>query len=136
MCAGDFEPISQGASTLWPDRKSQKISERRIRLKWIKCSPRTKANPVKTGRATTFGQEEAQTSPTRSSWGWLAPPPQLCHVVLPHWLPKSVLQGRAGFPGWLLPINTRGGDKEWNTTHTTQQTKHITHHSPPSVEPL
>jgi len=30
----DFEPISQGASTLWPDRKSQKISEHRIRIKY------------------------------------------------------------------------------------------------------
>ena len=44
-----------------------------------------------------------------------APPPQLCHVVLPHRLPKSVLQGRATFLGWLLPINTRGGGKEWDT---------------------
>ena len=73
MCAGDFELILQGASTLWPDRKSQKISEHRIRFKWIKCSTRTKTNPVKIGRATTFGQEEAQTSPTPSSWGQLEP---------------------------------------------------------------
>ena len=38
-----------------------------------------------------------------------APPPQLCHVVLPHWLPMSVLQRRAAISGWLHPINTRGG---------------------------
>ena len=73
MCAGGFELILQVSSTLWPDRKPHKISERRIRLKWIKCSLRTRANPVKTGRATTFGQKEAQTSPTRSSWGRLEP---------------------------------------------------------------
>ena len=62
----------QVAITLLPDIKLQKISERRIRLKWTKCSPRTKANLVKTDHATTFGQEEAQTSPTPSSWGQLA----------------------------------------------------------------
>ena len=63
----------QVASTLWPDIKSQKISERSIRLKWIKCSPRTEANPIKTSRASNFGQEEAQTSPAEGSWGWWAP---------------------------------------------------------------
>ena len=63
----------QVASTLLPDIKLQKILELRIRLKWTKCSPRTKANPVKTGRATTFGQEKAQTGPTPSSWGRLEP---------------------------------------------------------------
>jgi len=73
MCAGDFKLILHVASTLWPGRKLQKISERRIWLKWTKCSPRIKANPVKTARATTFGQVEAQTSPTPSSWGRLEP---------------------------------------------------------------
>ena len=63
----------QVASTLWPDKKSQKISERKFRLKWTKCSPRTEANLVKTSRASTFGQEEAQTSPAEESWGLLAP---------------------------------------------------------------
>ena len=37
-----------------------------------------------------------------------APPPQLCHVVLP----MLVLQRRAAISGWLPPINTRGGVEE------------------------
>ena len=64
----------QVASTLWPDIKSQKISEHRFRLNWTKCSPRTKANPVKTRQAPVFRQGQAQTSPTLGSWGWWAPP--------------------------------------------------------------
>ena len=68
----------QVASTLWRDRKSLKILERRFRLKWIKFSPRTKPNPAKTSHATSFGQEEAQTSPTPAvggGWhpGWVGP---------------------------------------------------------------
>ena len=38
------------ASTLWPDIKSQKLSERRFRLIWTKCSPRTTPNPFKKGQ--------------------------------------------------------------------------------------
>src|SRR6185312_17463548 len=60
------------ASTLWPSRQSQKISEYRFRLKWTKCSPRTKAKQVKTGQPQRGSDKEAQTSPTPSSWGRLA----------------------------------------------------------------
>jgi len=42
-----------------------------------------------------------------------APPPQLCHVVPPCCLLKSVLQRWAANSGWLPPINTRGGVEEW-----------------------
>ena len=62
----------QVASTLWPSRKSKKISEYRFRLKWTKCSPRTKAKQVKTGQSQRGSDKEAQTSPTPSSWGRLA----------------------------------------------------------------
>ena len=60
------------ASTLWPSRKSQKISEYRFRLKWTKCSPRTEAKQVKIGQPQRGSNKEAQTSPTPSSWGRLA----------------------------------------------------------------
>ena len=64
----------QVASTLWPDIKSQKISERRFRLKWTKCSPRTNTNAVKTRQAPAFKQEEAQDSlPEEDGGSW------------PHW---------------------------------------------------
>ena len=62
----------QVASTLWPSRKSQKISEYRFRLKWTKCSPKTKAKQVKIGQPQCGSDKEAQTSPTPSSWGRLA----------------------------------------------------------------
>ena len=61
------------ASTLLAKIKSQINSEYKFRLNWIKSSPRTKAKLLKTGYASTFGQEEAQDSPTPSSWGRLAP---------------------------------------------------------------
>jgi len=84
-----------------------------------KRKPR-QAQPPAVGGGWSRGQ--AGRPPSRPPGPW-APPPQLCHMVLPHWLPKSVLQGRAAFPGWLPPINTRGGGKEWNThTHHTLST--------------
>ena len=63
----------QVAGTLWHDIKSQKISEHRIRLKWTKCSPRTKPNQFRTGYTSVIRQGKAQTSPTPSSWGRLEP---------------------------------------------------------------
>ena len=63
----------QVASTLWPNIKSQKISERWLNLKWTKCSPRTASNPVKTRQAQVIRQEEAQDSPAPCGWGRLAP---------------------------------------------------------------
>src|SRR6185503_7977899 len=52
----------QVASTLWPDIKSQKISERRFRLRWTKCSTRTNPNEVKTGQPQSGSDKEAQDS--------------------------------------------------------------------------
>jgi len=61
----------QVASTLWPDRKSQKISERRFRLKWTKCSPKTNPNAVKTRQTPAFKQKETQDSlPEEDGGGW------------------------------------------------------------------
>ena len=73
ICKLCFITNMQVTSTLWPSRKTQKISEYRFRLKWTKWSPITEANPAGVGRASTFEQEEAQTSPIPSSWGRLEP---------------------------------------------------------------
>ena len=61
------------ASTLWPDIKSQKISERRFRLKWTKCSLITNSNSVKTRQAPAFRQEEAQDSLPEEDGGSCSP---------------------------------------------------------------
>ena len=52
----------QVASTLWPDIKSQKISEHRFRIKWTKCSLRTQLRQVKIGRDQRGANKEAQDS--------------------------------------------------------------------------
>ena len=56
-----------------------------------------------------------------------APPPQLSHMEASHWLPMSVLQGRAAARPWLPPINTREGVEI--RTHTPQLTSLTTMHS-------
>ena len=63
----------QVPSTLWPDIKSQKISEHRFKLKWIKCSPRTQFKPLKTVRDQRGSDKGGQKSPPEESWGLLAP---------------------------------------------------------------
>ena len=73
ICKLCFQANMQVASTLWPDKKSQKLSEHRFRLKWTKCSPRTEARSLKTSSTSVFRPSQAQTSPTPSSWGRLAP---------------------------------------------------------------
>ena len=52
----------QVASTLWPDVKSQILSEHRFSIKWTKCSPRTNPNEVKTGQPQCGPDKEAQDS--------------------------------------------------------------------------
>ena len=52
----------QVASTFWPDIKSQKISERRFRLKWTKCRPKTNPNEVNTGQPKHGSDKEARTA--------------------------------------------------------------------------
>ena len=61
----------QVASTLWPDIKSQKISERRFRLKWTKSDARTQFKRVKTGQPQCGPDKEAQDSlPEEVGGGW------------------------------------------------------------------
>ena len=40
----------QVTSTLWPDIKSQKLSEHRFRLRWTKSDAKTQFKQVKTGQ--------------------------------------------------------------------------------------
>ena len=70
-CKLYFGANMQVASTLWPDIKSQKISERLFRLKWTKCSPRTNPNEVKRGQQQRGSDKEAQDSlPEEVGGGW------------------------------------------------------------------
>ena len=95
----------QVASTLWPSRKTQKISEYRFRLKWTKCSPRTKAKQVKTGQPQRGSDKEAQTSPTPSSWGRLA-----ARAGRPAYGSADQAHGphRLNFAMWRLPVAPLG----------------------------
>ena len=70
-CKLCFWANMQVASTLWPDIKSQKISERWFKLNWTKCSPRTNPNPLKRSRTLVFRPKKAQTSPAdKIGGGW------------------------------------------------------------------
>ena len=128
----------QVASTLWPSRKSQKISEYRFRLKWTKCSPRTEAKQVKTGQPQRGSDKEAQTSPTPSSWGRLAARagrPTYRSADQAHgpnrfnfgmWrLPVAPL-GRFGVLRPVVPSNKYKGGREYDThTHLTSLTNQL-----------
>ena len=52
----------QVASTLWPDIKSQKLSEHRFRLRWTKIDARTQFRQAKTGQSQHGPDKEAQDS--------------------------------------------------------------------------
>ena len=95
----------QVASTLWPSRKSQKISEYRFRLKWTKCSPRTEAKQLKIGQPQRGSDKEAQTSPTPSSWGRLA-----ARAGRPTYRSADQAHGpyRLNFATWRLPVAPLG----------------------------
>ena len=61
----------QVASTLWLDKKSQKLSERRFRLRWTKNDARTQFKQVKTGQPQSGSDKEAQDSPPEEvGGGW------------------------------------------------------------------
>ena len=116
-CKLYFGANMQVASTSWPDIKSQKILERRFRLKWTKCSPRTNPNEVKTGQPQRGPDKEAQDSlPEEVGGGWWpgqADQPT-CHVgptASTRACGASPLVPYVGCEGshpWLPAINTRG----------------------------
>ena len=123
----------QVASTLWPDIKSQKISERRFRLKWIKCSPRTNPNEVKTGQPQRGSDKEAQYSLPEEVWGGWWPgqadrPTWSADLARgPHHLSQAtcrLLVGPLGRFGESYPVEPsykyKWGGRDYDThTHTT-----------------
>ena len=109
ICKLCFQANMQVASTLWPDIKSQKLSEHRFRLRWTKSDARTQFKQVKTGQAQRGSDKRGPWQPTRRCWGRLlaragrptylvgrpglwAPPPQPGHVAPPHWSLTSVVK--------------------------------------------
>ena len=123
----------QVASTLWPDIKSQKISERRSWLIWTKCSPRTTPKPVKTRQAQAFRQEEAQDSPLEEDGGGWRPrqvdqPTWSAELVCgPHRLNFDTCHLLTGCSSRLCKLSPvapcykyKGGGRDYDThTHTT-----------------
>ena len=63
----------QVTSILWPDIKSQKLSEHRFRLRWTKSDARTQSKQVKIGQPQRGSDKEAQDSPPEEVGGGLAP---------------------------------------------------------------
>ena len=111
----------QVASTLWPDIKSQKLSEHRFRLRWTKSDARTQFRQAKTGQDHRGLDKEAQDSlldeagvgwptwqvaqPTgRLTWPMGPTASTLSRVFSP--LVTEV--GCSSLTPWLPAINTRG----------------------------
>ena len=103
ICKLCFQANMQVTSTLWPNIKSQKLSEHRFRLRWTKSDARTQFKQVKTGQPQCGSDEEAQESlPEEVGGGWWlgqadrpgpwAPPPQPGHVAPPHRSLTSVVK--------------------------------------------
>ena len=71
ICKLCFQANMQVTSTLWPDIKSQKLSEHRFRLRWTKSDARTQFKQVKTGQPQRGSDKEAQDSlPEEVGGGW------------------------------------------------------------------
>ena len=84
----------QVTSTLWPDIKSQKLLERRFRLRWTKSDARTQFKQVKIGQPQHVSDKEAQDSPPEEvGVGWW--PGQADLARGPHRLNQGT---------WRLPI--------------------------------
>src|SRR6185312_10670851 len=121
VCKLCFQANMQVASTLWPNIKSQKLSEHRFRLRWTKSNVRTQFKRVKTGQPQRGSDKEAQyTLPEEVGGGWW--PGQADRTTWstdqacgPHRLNQGTCisllvpyVGCAGFISWLPAINTRG----------------------------
>ena len=121
----------QVTSTLWPDIKSQKLSEHRFRLRWTKSDARTQFKQVKTGQPQRGSDKEAQDSPLEEVGvvGGSGRPTDL--PGRPTWPVGPTASTRArgasplvpyvgcdGFTPWLPTINTRGVEIRTHTPHT------------------
>ena len=122
----------QVTSTLWPDIKSQKLSEHRFRLRWTKSDARTQFRRAKTGQNQRGPNKEAQDSLLEEDeGGW--PHRQAGQPTgRPTWpmgpiassssrvaSPLVAKVGCSGSHPWLPAINTKWGVENENThTHT------------------
>ena len=121
ICKMCFWANMQVASSLWPDRKSQKILEHRFRLNSTKCSPRIEGNPLRTDHTSMFRQGKAQVSPAPAVGAMGAAGRPADHAGRPAclWLTRSVHRGLTASHPWLLAINMRGeGENRTHSTHT------------------
>ena len=122
ICKLCFQANMQVTSTLWPDIKSQKLSEHRFRLRWTKSDARTQFKQVKTGQPQRGSDKEAQDSlPEEVGGGWWpgqADRPTWSADLArgPHLLNQPGVTssldangGSASFTPWLPAINTREG---------------------------
>ena len=122
ICKLCFQANMHVTSTLWPEIKSQKLSENRFSLGWAKSDARTQFRQAKTGQDHRGPDKEAQDSLLdKAGVGW--PTWQVDRPTgRPTWLmgPSSSTSPRAASPlvaevgccsltPWLPAINTKGG---------------------------
>ena len=105
-CKLCFGANMQVTSTLWPDIKSQKLSEHRFRLRWTKSDAKPNSNESRQANPNVDQTRSPKTAcqkklgavggpgrptdlPGRMTSPW-APPPLLCHMELHHWSLRSV----------------------------------------------
>ena len=128
ICQLCFQANMQVTSTLWPDIKSQKLSEHRFRLRWTKSDARTQFKQVKTGQPQRGSDKKAQDSPPEEVGAVGGPGRPTDLPSRPTWpvSPTASTRARgtsqlvpyvscAGFTLWLPAINKRGVE---NRTHT------------------
>ena len=115
-CKLCFRANMQVTSTLWPDIKSQKLSEHRFRLGWTKSDARTQFGQAKTGQDHRGPDKEAQDSLLdEAGVGWLTwqvdrPPMGPTASTSPCVASPLVAEvGCSSLTLWLPAINTRGG---------------------------
>ena len=129
-CKLYFGANMQVASTLWHDIKSQKLSERRFRLRWTKSNARTQFRQAKTGQDHRGPDKKAQDSLLDEAgvgWpigqvdrptGWPTWPMGPTASTSPRVASPLVAEvGYSGSHPWLPAINTKGRVENENT-HT------------------
>jgi len=131
ICKLCFQANMQVTSTLWPNIKSQKLSEHRFRLRWTKSDARTQFKQVKTGQPQRGSDKEAQNSPpeevgggwwpgqaNRPTWSAAWPVGPTTSTRARCASPLVPYVGCAGFTPWLPAINTRGVENRIHTHHS------------------